>query len=79
MYGRINSAWTIQDEGISYQLSIPSNTTAILYLQAADGSNITESGLPAEDTDGVKYIGRQGDREVFQVSSGNYNFLVQQN
>jgi hypothetical protein len=53
------------------------NTTATVYLPARDGGEITEGGVPAAESDGVREVGREGDRAVFKIESGSYAFTSQ--
>jgi alpha-L-rhamnosidase len=76
MYGTISSEWRIEDGQITYNLTVPANTSAILYLPAASLKKIKESGKKAKKAEGVSYLRAQDDRQVFELVSGSYEFVV---
>ena len=45
-YGKIISNWSIEKDQFNWEVSIPVNTTARVYVS---GNHITESGLAVED------------------------------
>ena len=77
--GRIASQWKLEgsDAARSFTLrvAIPANTTATVYLPAADAAAVTESGQPAEKAPGVKPLRVEGNEAVFEVESGSYTFV----
>ncbi len=77
IYGRIESNWMIKDGKFKLEVVVPANATAIIYIPAKDAAEVTESGMPAEQAIGVKYLSMQRDSAVYEVASGRYNFLVE--
>ncbi len=75
MYGEIKSSWKIEKDRFIWEVTIPANTTATLYMPADCAAEVTEQGLPAGDAEGVKYIRMEQDRAVFIVGSGSYSFV----
>ena len=73
-YGLIRSEWQKTADAFHWQITVPPNTTATLYVPAKNADAVTESGRPAKDADGVKVVGTEDGRAVFQVTSGNYDF-----
>jgi alpha-L-rhamnosidase len=55
-------------------VQIPPNVTATAYIPAANPSDITESGKPAEESRGVKELGNNGSATMFELGSGAYYF-----
>jgi len=45
-YGKIISNWKIEENQFKWEVIIPANSTATVYIP---GNNITEGGLPIED------------------------------
>lgn len=78
MYGTIKSAWQINGDQIVYMLTVPPNTTATLYLPASSRKRIKESGKKVKKAKGVRYLRGEGDRQVFGLDSGSYEFVVRQ-
>lgn len=76
MYGRIESQWKKIDKGYVYNITVPANTTATLYLIADKGSYVTEGGKPAEQAEGVKFIKQEDNKIVIKLESGSYKFIV---
>jgi len=74
MYGRIESAWRRDGDGLVMELLIPANTTATVYVPTSDAQGIIESGARAKKADGVKLLRQVGETAVFEVGSGRYTF-----
>ena len=76
-YGSIKAEW--QCEGtkeMTYRVTVPANTSATLRLPIADGLYIYESGIPAEEAEGVQYLGTTDGYATYEVGSGSYLFMV---
>lgn len=72
--GPISVRWDRDGDKFKLQATIPANTTATVFLPAGPNSEVTESGKPAADSPGVRFIGREGDRMVYAIESGSYTF-----
>ncbi len=70
-YGNIISNWRIEADQFEWEVTIPANSTATLYVQ---GNNITEGGLAVEDAVGVTFIQNEDGASVYKVESGTYGF-----
>ena len=55
-YGRIVSDWACENGRFSLQAVVPPNTTATVFVPAKDAGNVTESGKPAAQSEGVKFL-----------------------
>jgi alpha-L-rhamnosidase len=55
-------------------VTIPPNTTATIFVPAKDAASVTESGKPAGDAEGVKFLRMENNTAVYAVGSGNYQF-----
>jgi hypothetical protein len=73
-YGRIESNWHREAQKLTMEVTIPANTTAIVYVPADDAAGVTESGKPAEIADGVKFLRMDHGAAVYAVGSGTYRF-----
>ncbi|MBT4411791.1 MAG: hypothetical protein HOC82_18280 [Bacteroidetes bacterium] len=69
--GRINSDWKVQDGSLQWNISIPANTTATIYLP---GKDITESDMAANDVVGVSFKEHKDGYSIFKLESGEYSF-----
>jgi alpha-L-rhamnosidase len=74
-FGLIASEWTKEVGAFRWQITVPANTTATVYVPAKDAATITESGVPAAQARGVKALPRENDYAVFEIGSGKYNFV----
>jgi alpha-L-rhamnosidase len=74
MYGRINSGWKVQNNILTYNMTIPANTTAILYLPSRSVNTIRESGKKFSRVKGVTFVKYENGLAIFKVVSGNYIF-----
>ena len=70
-YGRIVSNWKAEEGSFKWNIRVPANTTATVYLP---GKNITEGRLPAPRAEGVSFLRMEKDKSVFKVESGKYEF-----
>jgi alpha-L-rhamnosidase len=76
--GRIDSAWQLADGRFELKVAVPGNATATVYVPAPAAAGVTESGQPAAQAKGVKFLRQEGNRAVFEVGSGQYTFESQQ-
>jgi alpha-L-rhamnosidase len=73
-YGRIVSHWKREGTALTMDITIPSNTTATVYVPVKDTASVTESGKSVNMADGVKFLRMDNDQCVFEVGSGSYQF-----
>lgn len=80
-YGRIVSNWkrdpstSLRAGGnLTMELTIPANTTATVHVPANNAAVVTESGKPAAESKGVKFLRMEGSAAVYAVDSGTYRF-----
>lgn len=74
--GPIVSNWDIDENRFILEVTIPPNTTAVVYLPAAKAEDVLESGGPAGSAEGVRLIGQEGKFVVYEIQSGSYHFVV---
>ncbi len=72
--GRIESEWRVEGDRFTLRAMIPTNTTATVYLPAADAANVTEGGKPLKEVEGVRLLRVENGRAVLEVASGRYMF-----
>lgn len=72
--GCIESEWRVDGDRFLLNVAIPTNTTATVYIPAADAANITEGGKPLEQAEGVQLLRMERGRAVLAVDSGRYAF-----
>lgn len=76
--GPIAVDWRIEGDAFTLKVAIPANTTARVYLPTDAVASITESGVPAVESEGITLLGVQEDAggafTLFEVGSGEYTF-----
>ncbi|MBC2593960.1 family 78 glycoside hydrolase catalytic domain [Ruficoccus amylovorans] len=75
-YGEILSSWRVEDDVFDWDVEVPANTSAFLYVPSAGSDSVRESGHAPEADGGVQWLRREGDRDVFRVGSGRYHFTA---
>ena len=81
--GLVAVDWRKTDSGLTMEVAVPANATAMVSVPAADGgmTEIAESGrvvwkngVFAEGVDGIRAGKADGDFVTFEVGSGEYTF-----
>ena len=76
-YGSIKAEWQCDGtKEMTYRVTIPANTSATLRLPIENGLYIYESGILAEEAEGVQYLGTADGYATYEVGSGSYLFMV---
>lgn len=74
-HGPIRSEWRAEPDGAFHlEIEIPANTTATVFVPAAEAASVLESGAPAASAAGVRLLRHEAGRAVFAVGSGVYRF-----
>jgi len=76
IYGPIRSAWTLDNGTFDWQIAIPPNATATVYIPTPEGATVRESGGPAAQALGVTFLRREADSAVYKVAAGTYHFTA---
>ena len=77
MHGLIVSDWKKIDKSFNWNINIPPNTTALVFIPAKKAGNVKEGGKEASSADGVKFLRMEDDRAVFELGSGSYSFSAE--
>lgn len=72
--GLIASEWKRENHVFQLRVTIPPNTTATIWMPARRAEDVTEGNQPAARSAWVKFLRMEGDRAVFAVGSGTYEF-----
>lgn len=73
--GVIKSSWQKKDGKLTFCVTIPCNSTAIVYVPTKQPKSVTENNKKIGEMDGVKFLKSEGNYAVFEVGSGSYNFI----
>jgi alpha-L-rhamnosidase len=76
-YGRIASEWRQQEGSFDWEVEIPANTTATVYVPARQGDDVAESGKALKPGRGIESVRFEGDRALVEVGAGSYHFRSQ--
>jgi alpha-L-rhamnosidase len=74
VYGKIASGWKVDDAATTYNIEIPANTSATVYLPAATVNDILDNGKPLSAE--IKFAGIENGFAKLEVGSGKYEFTV---
>ncbi len=74
IYGHIRSGWQKSDGKFLWDVSIPANTTATVFVPTADREQVLESSRPVNESEGVTFQRWEGNYAVYEVLSGDYTF-----
>ncbi len=72
--GEVRSAWRLDGGRFEIEIAVPGNCLATVYVPAKTAANVTESGKPAAEAQGVRFLRQEGAKAVFEVGSGHYAF-----
>ena len=74
IYGKITSGWKLEDNKFKWDVTIPANTTATVYVPTLNKEEVMEGNKLASKGVCIKFIKWEDDREVFEIKSGKYSF-----
>jgi len=74
-YGTVGSAWNINGNETAMDVEIPANTTATVYIPAANAEAVSESGKSLS-ANTIKTTGTENGYVVVELGSGKYHFVV---
>lgn len=72
--GEIAVSWQQQEHQFLLQVTIPSNTSAEIWIPANSVSAVTESGKPLTGAEGVTVLKKEGEYVVANAGGGSYRF-----
>ena len=70
--GRVSVAWRQEEGAFHLDVELPPNTSAEVWVPAAQVSNVRESGAPVGQAPGVRFLRQEGGRVVLAIDSGRY-------
>ena len=74
-YGKIVSDWKRAGDQFTWNLTVPANTQATVFVPAKEATSVKESGGPAHQAPSVKYLRMEAGAAVYEVGSGSYRFV----
>ena len=76
LYGKVASRWKREQDLMVYDIEIPVNTRATIYVPSGAEAAVTEGGQALGDVKGLQVKGKEGAYVVVEVGSGIYHFEV---
>lgn len=74
-HGLIKSEWKNDVDRFEWNISIPANTSATLYIPANSLDEITESGLAIANSKDITFVKATDGEVILEVLSGDYTFV----
>lgn len=75
-YGTIQCHWKKASNGFQLNVSVPANSTAVIYLPAKDASLVQEGDRSINQRADIKQFRTANGKLKVHVGSGNYQFFV---
>lgn len=75
-YGKVISKWEKTGKVIHVRVTIPVNTTAMIFLPAGQSGKITEKGQPVKNNPAFETTEISGKLISIKTGSGNYDFEI---
>jgi alpha-L-rhamnosidase len=75
-YGKLSNSWKIENNKILMDVEIPANTSATVYVPAANANAVTENGASLSDSKDIKIEGTENGYVKLIVGSGKYHFSI---
>ena len=73
-YGAISSDWKVAGGRFIWNVIVPPNARATVYVPARDPTEVTEGGKLANTAAGVRYLQSEQGVAVYEIGSGGYRF-----
>jgi alpha-L-rhamnosidase len=74
IHGLIKSEWVKGVDSFTWNITVPGNSKAFVYIPANAKSDVTESGERATISKGIKFLRMEQNRALFEIGSGEYQF-----
>ena len=72
--GRIRSAWKSEGGAFLWDITVPGNASATVFVPTSDAEKITEGAAKASEAPGIRFVRVDDGYAVFEVGSGAYAF-----
>jgi alpha-L-rhamnosidase len=74
IYGNIKSGWKLKNGIFNWNITIPANTTASVYVPTLNKEEVKEGDKAASKAEGVKFVRWEDNLALFEIKSGTYSF-----
>jgi alpha-L-rhamnosidase len=76
--GKISSRWHKKKGSIVFEIQIPVNAEATVYLPRLSNSQVYENGTLLVDSENIRFLGKGNRSQIYRVESGSYRFEIRQ-
>ncbi len=76
LHGKIVSDWKIEGGSLRWSVTIPANTTATITVPTQKAAQILESGKPAANAPGLRFVRADASGVIYEAGSGSYTFTA---
>jgi alpha-L-rhamnosidase len=73
-YGLLSSHWQVEDDSLELDVEIPANTSATVYMPAANAASVREGGKTLGSEKEIELSAIENGYIVLKLGSGNYRF-----
>ncbi len=74
VYGLIRSEWNKKGKNFNWNITVPVNCSAIVYIPARSKSDVTENGISVCNQKDIEFMKMENGRMVYKIGSGDYHF-----
>ncbi|MBL7968746.1 MAG: family 78 glycoside hydrolase catalytic domain [Prolixibacteraceae bacterium] len=74
-YGEAGIFWKKENQQLTMQVTVPVGCRATVFVPLLKDNRITESGTPVSFFKDIKRVKEEGGYQVFEVNSGQYQFV----
>jgi len=75
-FGKLSSSWKVENAKLYFDIEIPANTTATIYIPAKEAAAIFEGGKALSTIKEIKVIRWEEGYLILEVGSGKYAFTL---
>jgi alpha-L-rhamnosidase len=78
-YGKLHSGWKLENGKLTFDVEVPANTTATVYIPATNDSAVTLNGQPLTSVKEIKVVSTGKEYVEVNIGSGKYQFAAEYN
>ena len=75
IHGHIGSDWKFDNKTFTWAITVPTNTTATVYMPEK-ATSLTDFGKPLARENGIRFLRIEDGRAVYELQSGEYLFMA---
>jgi len=79
LHGQVASAWEWEGDTLRWDVVVPANTTATVFVPTDDPGSVQEGGQPADQSEGLQRLRAEDGFAVYTAGAGAYQFTARLN